>query len=266
MLIMTSQPPPGLNPEPDTDADVGAAARALADAASALTKALGESFKEVKPQLSGVFATGLREAAEGLAQASAGMHGSARRFAADRRSERAAQTRSDILDAAARVIAEKGYAGASMEDIAAAAGYTKGAIYSHFASKEDLFAELAIQLVRADQPLPGPNQLPSLLAQGLRANPTDPAAALLTLEILELTLRSQSFRDRVVPAFAAGIEHLAAQVAANRHAAGPAQRDRTTAIGLFAIINTATLAASVLGPANDPAKIALDLATQLLGK
>ena len=44
-----------------------------------------------------------------------------------------------LLDAAEEVFAEKGFTAASLDDIAQAAGYTKGAIYKHFATKEDLF-------------------------------------------------------------------------------------------------------------------------------
>lgn len=58
------------------------------------------------------------------------------------RAEQRARTRDALLDAAARVFVERGFAGASVEAIAAAAGYTRGAFYSNFDSKEQLFAEL----------------------------------------------------------------------------------------------------------------------------
>jgi AcrR family transcriptional regulator len=51
-------------------------------------------------------------------------------------------TRQRLLDAALKVIAQKGLAAASVEDIALAAGYTRGAFYSNFGSKNDLFIEL----------------------------------------------------------------------------------------------------------------------------
>jgi AcrR family transcriptional regulator len=44
-----------------------------------------------------------------------------------------------LLDAALQVFAERGFAGASLDEVAAAAGLTKGAIYSNFESKDDLF-------------------------------------------------------------------------------------------------------------------------------
>src|SRR6478752_5418030 len=55
------------------------------------------------------------------------------------RERRLEHTRSLLLDAAEEVFAEKGFAPATLDDIAHAAGYTKGAIYKHFATKEGLF-------------------------------------------------------------------------------------------------------------------------------
>ena len=48
-------------------------------------------------------------------------------------------TRRHLLDAAAAVFARDGFHGASLDDVAATAGFTKGAVYSNFKSKEDLF-------------------------------------------------------------------------------------------------------------------------------
>ncbi len=52
------------------------------------------------------------------------------------------QTRERLLTAAHRIFQKKGYVAASVEDIAAAAGYTRGAFYSNFRSKSDLLLEL----------------------------------------------------------------------------------------------------------------------------
>jgi AcrR family transcriptional regulator len=49
----------------------------------------------------------------------------------------------EILEAALSVFAEKGFAAARMEDIAAKAGVTKGTIYLYFPSKEEVFKSLA---------------------------------------------------------------------------------------------------------------------------
>ena len=53
-----------------------------------------------------------------------------------------AQTRARLLDAAGRVFAERGYDRTSLDDLASAAGLTKGAVYSSFASKDELFYAL----------------------------------------------------------------------------------------------------------------------------
>ncbi len=51
-------------------------------------------------------------------------------------------TRGAVLDAAERLFVARGYRGASIDDIANAAGFSKGAVYSNFASKADLFLAL----------------------------------------------------------------------------------------------------------------------------
>lgn len=54
-------------------------------------------------------------------------------------------TRRRLLEAAGQTFAKQGYDGASVNDIARAAGLTKGAIYWNFASKEELFLALVRQ-------------------------------------------------------------------------------------------------------------------------
>ncbi|UUY02740.1 TetR/AcrR family transcriptional regulator [Svornostia abyssi] len=55
------------------------------------------------------------------------------------RKEQQARTRSTLLSSAARILACKGLHRASIDEIAADAGYTKGAFYANFKSKEELF-------------------------------------------------------------------------------------------------------------------------------
>jgi AcrR family transcriptional regulator len=55
------------------------------------------------------------------------------------REEKKAQTRERLLDAAQTVFARRGIVAASLDEIAEEAGLTKGAVYSNFESKEDLF-------------------------------------------------------------------------------------------------------------------------------
>jgi AcrR family transcriptional regulator len=56
-----------------------------------------------------------------------------------RQEERKQQTRAELIAAAATVFARHGFHGASLEQIAAEAGYTTGAVYWHFKGKDDLF-------------------------------------------------------------------------------------------------------------------------------
>lgn len=58
------------------------------------------------------------------------------------RSERKAATRARLLDAAAQVYARSGFAGATLDEVAGEAGFTKGAVYAHFGSKEKLLLAL----------------------------------------------------------------------------------------------------------------------------
>jgi AcrR family transcriptional regulator len=53
--------------------------------------------------------------------------------------QRTEATTADLLDAARRLFAADGYNATSLEDVVAAAGVTKGALYHHFDSKRDLF-------------------------------------------------------------------------------------------------------------------------------
>ena len=58
------------------------------------------------------------------------------------RHDRKNQTRQMLIDAAAKVFAERGFEASTIDEVAATAGFTKGAVYSNFASKTDLFIAL----------------------------------------------------------------------------------------------------------------------------
>lgn len=62
----------------------------------------------------------------------------------------AVDTRSRVLHAAFRTFAEYGYSGATLDDVAADAGLTKGAVYWHFASKDDLCMALIEERFRSE--------------------------------------------------------------------------------------------------------------------
>ncbi len=52
------------------------------------------------------------------------------------------QTRDYLLKAAEQVFARRGFHGATLDEVAALAGFTKGAVYSNFKNKDDLFIAL----------------------------------------------------------------------------------------------------------------------------
>jgi AcrR family transcriptional regulator len=55
------------------------------------------------------------------------------------RQDRKERTRADLVGAAREVFLRRGFHGASLEEISEQAGYTKGAVYSNFAGKDELF-------------------------------------------------------------------------------------------------------------------------------
>src|SRR5271166_5705353 len=59
-----------------------------------------------------------------------------------RQKARTQATRSKLLEAAERIFARDGFEAARLEDIASEAGYTRGAFYANFDSKEDIFFTL----------------------------------------------------------------------------------------------------------------------------
>jgi AcrR family transcriptional regulator len=90
-----------------------------------------------------------------------------------RQAERTRATRRKLLDAAKRIFAKDGFEAARLEDIAAGAGYTRGAFYAHFKSKEDIFFALFEEWVR--------ERIDSLTSALRRhSNPADKLVALRT--------------------------------------------------------------------------------------
>jgi AcrR family transcriptional regulator len=67
------------------------------------------------------------------------------------RVERREQTRQELLAAAEACFVSRGFHASSVDEVAERAGYTKGAVYSNFAAKEDLF--LAVYERRVEQVL-----------------------------------------------------------------------------------------------------------------
>jgi AcrR family transcriptional regulator len=119
------------------------------------------------------------------------------------------QTREHLLQAAARVFAERGFHGATMDEVAAAAGFTKGAVYSNFRNKEDLFLALLdehtkvqVALVREalDAGTPEEKSEPTSPWVGLTAEMLwgDQDWQLLSLEFLLYAARNEEARRKLV--------------------------------------------------------------------
>jgi AcrR family transcriptional regulator len=119
------------------------------------------------------------------------------------RAEKQARTRAALLEAGARVFVERGFLGASVEVIAAEANFTRGAFYSNFASKEELFAELLQERVYATYSemaktsavvSPTLRQVGEQLA-ALQADPNGQWLFRLWLEVLAHAGRDEQFRE-----------------------------------------------------------------------
>jgi AcrR family transcriptional regulator len=67
-------------------------------------------------------------------------------MAAKRRAETAQENREKMIQAARKAFAEKGYAAASMDELTASVGLTRGALYHNFSDKKGLLAAVVAQI------------------------------------------------------------------------------------------------------------------------
>jgi AcrR family transcriptional regulator len=119
------------------------------------------------------------------------------------RAESKERTRQRLLAEAQRLFGERGYAATSLEQIADAAEVTKGAIYGHFASKEDLMLS-AIETAPApgatailsDQSRPLPERLAEYGRAVAADNPGDAAELAVILEFYAALLRAPDALNR----------------------------------------------------------------------
>jgi len=107
------------------------------------------------------------------------------------RAEGKARTRARLLDAGERVFAAQGFHAATVEDIADAAGFTRGAFYANFADKADLLLTLLDERSRIDM---------EELVDRLAAPSVDHGLGAL-LEWFEETFAAPSPLDRAVAEF-----------------------------------------------------------------
>jgi TetR/AcrR family acrAB operon transcriptional repressor len=175
------------------------------------------------------------------------------------------ETRERIIASAARVFGQKGFQRASLDEVAADAGMTKGAIYWHFKSKNDLFFAMLDERFRQHTgPLMGDLQslirtgadplttMLSLFRDGLRRCTEDPEWARLYLECLSLA-RDTEVRERL-SAFYDRVWEVSARLTSELKANGlaPAEADpHTAAIFWSALFDGLVLAWLIKGDALD---------------
>ncbi|QEC46597.1 TetR/AcrR family transcriptional regulator [Baekduia soli] len=134
------------------------------------------------------------------------------------RKQRQEHTRRCLLDAAARVFARRGLAQASVDEVAADAGFTKGAVYANFASKEELFLEMmdvrfAARLAELDRAL-STDEAPVEQARAAGRDfvehlNLDPEWSRLFIEAGLHASRDATFRAQLLPRYAAMRERMA---------------------------------------------------------
>lgn len=185
-------------------------------------------------------------------------------------------TRSRLLAAAARVMAQKGYAGATLDDIGAAAGVTKGAIYWTYESKSDLFIDLVEHRARSDwaqierlvdaciKAADGATALRQLLTLVLDRLQSDREWPRLYLEFLAQT-RDPEVLARLSRYQAEGLKSIAAIVRRLQAASAiPGQRDADRLALLIAAVFDGLVLGALLNGRTAPAEIlAADLAALL---
>jgi AcrR family transcriptional regulator len=122
------------------------------------------------------------------------------------RRQKQAETRSSLLRSAAKLVCRHGMDGASVEEVAQDAGYTKGAFYSNFKSKEELFLvmldeKFGAELERIDRLLAGtgePGDEARDAAQDfVRYIHSDPEWPRLYFEFVAYAARNDAFRQEL---------------------------------------------------------------------
>ncbi len=150
----------------------------------------------------------------------------------------AAETRAQLLDAAADVFAARGYDGASISAITRAAGLSSGAIYAHYASKADLFLAVLETYCRGQlRRLIGTPEVPDVaefaVLAGANAARREPRPAALLVEAIMASKRNPDVAELVAGFLADGERELAAAVKAGHHDGTIDDRVGAEAFGRF---------------------------------
>jgi AcrR family transcriptional regulator len=132
---------------------------------------------------------------------------------------RRAQTRERLIEAAGEVIGERGIAAATLDEIAARVGLTKGAIYDNFESKDDLILAMVIaKAARASVPefAPGSSLKQKMRAIGQAIAAFAPAANAQGIASAELDLYAlthEAMRSRLAGFYVRRIDMTAVMLA-----------------------------------------------------
>jgi AcrR family transcriptional regulator len=159
------------------------------------------------------------------------------------REEQQARTRSELVAAARKVFAQRGFHRAKLDEIAAEAGFSTGAVYSNFAGKEDLFLavlddHIARRLEAVERAV-GEAGSPAERARAgadnwMRFLDEDPSWYPLFIEFWSYALRDPGLRKDVAVRFAAFPKANAELVAAGARELGlRLPRDKVGAIGVL---------------------------------
>jgi AcrR family transcriptional regulator len=131
------------------------------------------------------------------------------------RKEKQARTRSSLMQSAARIFCKRGLERASIDEVAEDAGFTKGAFYANFKSKEELYLAMlderfAQRIAETDRAFggaePPPEQARHAAADFARS--LRPEDERLFLEFATYALRDESFREELLTRFATLRERL----------------------------------------------------------
>jgi len=134
------------------------------------------------------------------------------------RKERQAHTRARLMRSAASIAAQRGLERASLDAVAEHAGFTKGAVYANFESKEDLFlsmldARFAERLAELDRILSSEDdpdtQARAAAAGFIAAIESDPEWERLFVEFAVYAARNEDFRVELVARYRTMRERIA---------------------------------------------------------
>jgi AcrR family transcriptional regulator len=169
------------------------------------------------------------------------------------RKQKQARTRTCLMESAARIFARRGLDQASIDEVAADAGYTKGAFYANFKSKEELFLAMlderfAERLHELDQVLASEGTVEEQAREAgdsfMRHVSADPEWQRLFLEFAAYAARNEDFRQELVTRYRALRRRMAEALHAHARAQGidsTPERKEEMALMLFAMANGVAL-------------------------